>query len=65
MKTLKCASLDGINAASINVESTFTKGLPSFSIVGLASASIQESKESVNFQSNLYKFIANCTKTNL
>jgi magnesium chelatase family protein len=58
MKTLKCASLDGINAASINVESTFTKGLPSFSIVGLASASIQESKERIKsaLLTNEFKF---------
>ena len=58
MKTLKCASLDGINAVSINVESTFTKGLPSFSIVGLASASIQESKERIKsaLLTNDFKF---------
>jgi len=48
MKSLKCASLDGIDAVSIDVESTFTKGLPSFSIVGLASTAIQEAKERVN-----------------
>ncbi len=58
MKTLKCASLDGINAVSINVESTFTKGLPSFSIVGLASTSIQESKERIKsaLLTNDFKF---------
>ncbi len=48
MKSLKSASLDGIDAVSIDVESTFTKGLPSFSIVGMANTAIQESKERVN-----------------
>ena len=48
MKSLKCASIDGIDAVSIDVESTFTKGLPSFSIVGMANTAIQESKDSVN-----------------
>ena len=47
MKELKCASLDGFDAVSINVEATFTKGLPGFSIVGLASSSIQESKDRI------------------
>ncbi len=43
----KCASLDGLSAKVIDVEATFTKGLPSFSVVGLASSDIQESKERV------------------
>lgn len=47
MKSLKCASLDGIDAVSIDVESTFTKGLPSFSIVGMVNTAIQESKERI------------------
>ncbi len=41
------ASLDGLNAKSIEVEATFTRGLPSFSIVGLVSSDIQEAKERV------------------
>jgi magnesium chelatase family protein len=58
MKTLKCASLDGIDAVSIDVESTFTKGLPSFSIVGLASTAIQEAKERIKsaLLTNEFKF---------
>ena len=28
LNTLKCATLDGINAKVISVEATFTKGLP-------------------------------------
>ncbi|MEA3354163.1 MAG: YifB family Mg chelatase-like AAA ATPase [Campylobacterota bacterium] len=58
MKTLKCASIDGIDAVSIDVESTFTKGLPSFSIVGLASTAIQEAKERIksSLLTNDFKF---------
>ncbi len=44
---LACATLEGIKAQEVEVEATFTKGLPSFSIVGLASSDIQEAKERV------------------
>jgi magnesium chelatase family protein len=44
---LTCATLDGLSAKSIEVEATFTKGLPGFSVVGLASSDIQEAKERV------------------
>jgi len=44
---LTCATLDGLNAKAIEVEATFTKGLPGFSVVGLASSNIQEAKERV------------------
>jgi len=44
---LACATLDGLKAKVIEVEATFTKGLPGFSVVGLASSDIQESKERV------------------
>jgi len=44
---LNCASLDGAIALGIEVEATFTKGLPAFSVVGLASSDIQEAKERV------------------
>jgi len=44
---LTCATLDGLSAKTIEVEATFTKGLPGFSVVGLASSDIQESKERV------------------
>ena len=58
MKIINSASLDGIDALNINVESTFTKGLPSFTIVGLISTSIQESKDRVKsaLLMNEYKF---------
>ncbi len=42
---LTCATLEGVNAKVIEVEATFTKGLPGFTVVGLASNDIQESKE--------------------
>ena len=42
-----CATYEGIDAKVVQVESTLTKGLPSFSIVGIASASITEAKERV------------------
>jgi magnesium chelatase family protein len=42
---LICATLEGVNARVIEVEATFTRGLPGFAIVGLASSDIQEAKE--------------------
>jgi magnesium chelatase family protein len=42
---LTCATLEGVNAQVIEVEATFTKGLPGFAVVGLASSDIQEAKE--------------------
>ncbi|MEA2092258.1 MAG: YifB family Mg chelatase-like AAA ATPase, partial [Campylobacterota bacterium] len=47
MKKVACATYEGIDAKVVYVESTLTKGLPSFSIVGIASASINEAKERV------------------
>ncbi len=47
MKKVSCATYEGIDAKVVDVESTLTKGLPSFSIVGIASASITEAKERV------------------
>jgi len=44
---LSCATLEGVDAKVIEVEATFTKGLPGFSVVGLASSDIQEAKERV------------------
>ncbi len=44
---LRCATLDGLSAKIIEVEATFTKGLPGFAVVGLASSDIQEAKERV------------------
>ncbi len=42
-----CATLEGVQAKVIEVEATFTKGLPGFAVVGLASNDIQESRERV------------------
>jgi len=47
VKHLLSATLDGLDAKPVDVEATFTKGLPAFGIVGLGSTSIQESKERV------------------
>ena len=47
MKTIKCATLENIDAKLIDVEISFVRALPSFSIVGLAQTSIQESKERI------------------
>jgi len=44
---MTCATLDGLCAKQIEVEATFTKGLPGFAVVGLASSDIQEAKERV------------------
>lgn len=47
MKQVNCATYEGIDAKVVQVESTLTKGLPSFSIVGMASTAITEAKERV------------------
>lgn len=54
---LACATLEGVNAQVIEVEATFTKGLPGFSVVGLASTDIQEAKERVKSALLTNKFI--------
>lgn len=58
MKIIKSATLDSLDAINVDVEATFTKGMPSFSIVGLASSSIQESKDRVKsaLLTNDFKF---------
>ena len=58
MKTIKSATLESMDAVLVDVEATFTKGLPSFSIVGLPSSSIQESKDRVKsaLLTNDFKF---------
>jgi magnesium chelatase family protein len=47
MKQLGCATLEGIEALKVDVESTLTKGLPSFNIVGMVSTAISEARERV------------------
>lgn len=58
MSKLLCASLDGFDAITVDIESTFTKGLPSFSIVGLGNTAIQESKDRIksSLLTNEFKF---------
>lgn len=58
MKKFLCATYEGLDAQVVDVESTLTKGLPSFSIVGMASTAITESKERVKsaLLSNEYTF---------
>jgi magnesium chelatase family protein len=58
MNIIKSATLDAFDAICVDVEASFTKGLPSFSIVGLASSSIQESRDRVKsaLLMNDYKF---------
>ena len=67
MKTLLCATLDGIEAKIVEVEVAFVRALPSFSIVGLAQTSIQESKERVKSALNAidFKFPPQKVTTNL
>jgi len=45
VNTLMCASIEGTEANIVEVEGSLTKGLPNFSVVGLAGSDIQESKE--------------------
>jgi magnesium chelatase family protein len=47
MKQLLCATFEGIDAKSVDVQFTATKGLPAFTIVGMANTAITESKERV------------------
>ncbi len=58
MKIIKSATINNIDAKEVCVESTFTKGLPSFTIVGLAANNIQESKDRVKsaLLTNEFKF---------
>ncbi|MCP4970136.1 MAG: YifB family Mg chelatase-like AAA ATPase [Arcobacter sp.] len=58
MKIIKSATFNEIEAQEVHVESTFTKGLPSFTIVGLVSSAITESKDRVKsaLLTNEFKF---------
>ncbi len=58
MKKLYCATLEIYEAKIVEVESTFSRALPGFSIVGLANTSIQESRDRVKsaLSSLQYKF---------
>lgn len=58
MKIIKSATLNEIDAKEVYVEATFTKGLPSFTIVGLVASTVQESKDRVKsaLLTNEFKF---------
>jgi len=58
MKIIKSATIDNIEAKEVSVEATFTKGLPSFTIVGMVSTAINESKDRTKsaLLTNGYKF---------
>ena len=58
MKIIKSASLDSIEATLIDVEATFTRGMPSFTIVGMVSTNITESKDRIKsaLLTNDFKF---------
>ncbi|WP_320034837.1 YifB family Mg chelatase-like AAA ATPase [Halarcobacter sp.] len=58
MKIIKSATLNELEASEVFVEATFTKGLPSFTIVGMVSTAINESKDRVKsaLLTNEYKF---------
>ena len=47
LNRFQSATLEGNRARLVSAEASFTKGLPNFTIVGLASESIKESKERV------------------
>jgi len=47
VKRLGCATLDANTAHVVEVESAFVRALPGFSIVGLPSQAIQESKDRI------------------
>ncbi|MDO9304749.1 MAG: YifB family Mg chelatase-like AAA ATPase [Sulfuricurvum sp.] len=58
MKRLLCATFEGIDAKTVEVQFTATKGLPAFTIVGMANTAIAESKERVKsaLLSNTFSF---------
>lgn len=58
MKRLRSAIIFGVEALEVEVEISFTKGLPGFSIVGLGSTSILEAKDRIKaaLAANSYSF---------
>jgi len=46
MKSVKCATYEGLDAKVVDVELSLTKGLPSFTIIG-ANSSIEKSREKI------------------
>ncbi len=58
MKKLLSATIIGFDATKVEVETTMTRGLPSFSIVGLANSAILESRDRIKsaLLTNSFKF---------
>ncbi len=56
MKKILCATMDGFIAKVVEVEVTFMRALPSFSIVGIANTAIQESKERIKSALSIVDF---------
>ena len=52
-----CATRFGIEAKKVEVELSFIRGLPNFTISGLANNSIQESKQRIQSTLNAYGFV--------
>ena len=72
VKKLLCATPYGVCAKVIQVEATFSRGLPSFVISGLAGSAIQEAKQRVqgalahnNFQTLNFKITINLSPSDL
>lgn len=72
VKKLLCATAYGVSAKVIQVEATFSRGLPSFVISGLAGSAIQEAKQRVqgalahnNFQTLNFKITINLSPSDL
>lgn len=47
LSTLRCATVDGVDGLGVRVEVDVAQGLPSFTVVGLADKSVDESKERI------------------
>ena len=72
VKKLLCATRFGIGAKIIEIESIFQKGLPSFTITGLAGNSIQEARQRVigalsnsNFENPNFKITINLAPSDI
>jgi magnesium chelatase family protein len=58
MNKLSSAVINNLNIDNVIIEATFTRGLPAFSIVGLGSSEVQESRDRVKsaIQTNGFSF---------
>lgn len=72
VKKLLCATRFGVGAKIVEVESIFQKGLPSFTITGLAGNSIQEARQrvigalsSINFENPNFKITINLSPSDI